>query len=316
MIGFNALSQAAFDIRLPPDAAVRLAPPSDADGETWWQIGEETWLRALPRKSVMLDNPDETRVAQASFRSDYPRLAVDEDADWINAPDALNALADDLVAGLKRRLAASVPVLPTRAPVHPPSELHLDWPARGPGDPVVRRQRRLAELAALTGYAGRMAETDRKSDPSVEDLRARLLRHVSAVPRPAEARLRLAPEGHGGLALTWDQAGNPDLLWGAAAISWHDPSRAVRYTPLSPGDAGEKRRLGASAQLLAMATAVEAATGGCAVPLRLGFRTAFDRTLTATLRISPEQWGFDLATMVHRLKHAHVPTELRLRMER
>jgi len=316
MIDEESLAGIGFDATLPADAPARLALPPDAEGQTWWQIGSTTWLRALPVKSVLIHKPDQSQSAQASFRSDYPGIAVDEDAEWVSGSEALQGLADDLVAGLKRQLAASVPALPTRAAVPLPSELQLDWPDAVAGDPVIRRHRRLAGLEALTSYTERAdAELEKDADPGSEDLSARLLRHLSAIPRPAYAKLQLAVQENGGLALTWDQAGNPDLLWGTSVILWAAPSRTVQFSPLLPSEADEKRRLGACAHLLAMATAVEAATGGCAVPLRLGFRTVFERSLTATLTMHPDQWGFVLARVVHRLPKGHLPEGFHLSIE-
>lgn len=313
MIDEESLAGIGFDATLPADAPARLALPPDAEGQTWWQIGSATWLRALPVKSVLIHKPDQNQSAQARFRSDYPGIAVDVDADWVSGSEALQWLADDLVAGLKRQIAASVPALPTRAAVPPPSELQLEWPDAGAGDPVIRRHRRLAGLAALTKYTERAeAELETDPDPSGENLSARLLRHLSAIPRPADTRVQLAVQDAGGLVLMWDQIGNPDLLWGTSAVSWHGPSRAVQFSPLSPGDAEVERQFGACAHLLAMATAVEAATGGSAVPLSIRYRTVFGRTLAATLTVSPEQWGFDLARVVHRLSKGHLPEDFRL----
>lgn len=316
MIDEGSILRIGFDETLPADAPARLALPPDAEGQTWWQIGSTTWLRALPVKSVLIYKPDQSESAQARFRSDYPGIAVDVDADWVSGSTALQGLADDLVAGLRRQFAASVPALPTRAAVPPPSELQLDWPDAGAGDPVIRRHRRLAGLEALTSYTERAdAEFEKDPDPGGEDLSARLLRHLSAIPRPADTRVQLAAQDPGGLLLTWDQSGNPDLLWGTSVVIWDGPSRAVQFSPLSPGDAEEGRQFGACAHLLAMATAVEAATGGCSVPLRLGFRTMSERTLTAMLTVLPEQWGFDLARVVHRLPKGQLPEGFRLSIE-
>lgn len=316
MIDDDSLAGIGFDATLPADAPARLALPPDAEGETWWQIGSATWLRALPVKSVLIHKPDQSGSAQARFRSDYPGIAVDEDADWVSGSEALQGLADDLVAGLKRQLAASVPALPTRAAVPPPSELQLEWPDAGASDPVIRRHRRLAGLAALTRYTERAeAELEMDPDPSGENLSTRLLRHLSAIPRPADTRVQLAVQDPGGLLLTWDQTGNPDLLWGTSVVMWDGPSRAVQFSPRLPSETDEKRRLGACAHLLAMATAVEAATGGSAVPLRLGFRTVFGQILTATLTVHPDQWGFDLAHMVQNVRQGQMPEDFILRMK-
>lgn len=316
MIDEESLVGIGFDATLPADAPARLALPLDAEGQTWWQIGSTTWLRALPAKSVLVHKPDQSRSAQARFRSDYPGIAVDEDAEWVSSSSALQGLADDLVDGLKRQLAASVPALPARAAVPPPSESQLDWPDAGAGDTVIRRHRRLAGLAALRTYAQRAdAEIEKEPDLWGENMSTHLLRHLSAIPRPADTRVQLAAQEHGGLVLSWDQAGNPDLLWGTSAVSWHGPSRAVQFSPLSPGDAEVERQFGACAHLLAMATAVEAATGGSVVPLRIRYRTLFNRTLTATLTVSPKQWGFDLAQVVLRLSKGYLPEDFRLSIE-
>lgn len=316
MIDEESLAGIGFDATLPADTPARLALPPDAEGQTWWQIGSTTWLRALPANSVLVHKPDQSESAQAKFRSDYPGIAVDVDADWVSGSMALQGLADDLVAGLKRQLAASVPALPARAAVPPPSEVQLDWPDGAPGDPMIRRHRRLAGLDALTSYLER-ADTELEEDPDLlgENLSTRLLRHLSAIPRPTDTRVQLAAQEHGGLVLSWDQVGNPDLLWGTSAVSWHGPSRAVQFSPLPPGDAEEERRFGACAHLLAMATAVESATGGCSMPMRLCYRSVFDRTITAMITISSEQWGFNLAIAVHELSKGQLPEEFRLNIE-
>lgn len=316
MIKEESLAGIGFEATLPADAPARLALPADVEGQSWWQIGSTTWLRALPAKSVLVHKPDQSRSVEARFRSDYPGITVEEDAEWVSGSLALQELADDLVAGLKRQLAASVPALPTRATFPPPSELQLDWPDAGAGDPVIRRRRRLAGLDALTSYTER-ADAEHKKDPEPrgEDLSTCLLRHLSAIPKPADVRVQLAAKDHGALVLSWDQVGNPDFLWGTSALSWHEPSRAVQFSPLSSGDAEEERQFGACAHLLAMATAVEAATGGSAIPLRIRYRTVFDRTLAATLTVSPEQWGFDLAKVVFGLSKGYLPEDFRLSIE-
>lgn len=317
MIDEVSLPKIGFDETLPADAPVRLALPPAVKGETWWQIKSSTWVRALPGKSVVIQNPDKSRSTQARFRSDFPGIAVDEDADWVSASDALQVLADELAAGLKRQLAASVPALPTRAAVTPLSELQLDWPGGGDGNFVIRRHRRLAGQEGLTKYTGRTAaEMEKDSDLTRESPSARLLRHLSAIPRPADARVQLVVQEHGSLMLSWEHVGNPDLLWGTFGVEWHGPSRAVQFPPLSPGDATEKRQLGVCVQLLAMATAVEAATGGSAIPLLLLYRATFDHILEATLTIKPEQWGFDLPQLVDQIMQGQIPGDLNFHMEK
>jgi hypothetical protein len=316
MIDEVSLPKIGFDETLPADAPVRLALPPAVKGETWWQIKSSTWVRALPGKSVVIQNTDKSRSTKVRFRSDLPGIAVDEDADWVSNTDALQVLAEELTAGLKRQLAASVPALPTRAVVTPLSELQLDWPGGGDGDFVIRRHRRLAGQAGLTKYTGRTAaEMEKDIDLTRESHSARLLRHLSAIPRPADARVQLVAHQHGSLVLSWEHVGNPDLLWGTFGVEWHGPSWAVRFPPLSPGYAAEKRQLGACTQLLAMATAVEAATGGSAIPLLLLYRTTFDHILEATLTIKPEQWGFDLPQSVAQIMQGQIPDDLSFRMD-
>lgn len=316
MIEEESLAGIEFEAILPADAPARLALPAEAEGQNWWQIGSTTWLRALPAKSVLVHKPDQSRSVEARFRSDYPGITVEEDAEWVSDSPALQGLADDLVAGLKRQLAASVPALPTRATFPPQSELQLDWPDAGAADPVIRRHRRLAGLDALTSYTERAyAEFEKDPDHRDEDLTTCLLRHLSAIPKPAEVRVQLAAQDHGALVLSWDQVGNPDLLWGTSAVSWHGPSRTVQFAPLPPGDAEEERRFGACAHLLAMATAVDSATGGCSMPMRLCYRSVFDRTITAMLTISSKQWGFYLAIAVHELSKGQLPEDFRLNIE-
>lgn len=317
MIDEESIPNIGFDETFLANAPVRLALPPSVKGETWWQIKRSTWVRALPGKSIVIQNPGTGRLTQARFRSDLPGIAIDEDADWVRASDELQVLADELVAGLKWQLAASVPALPTRAAVTPLSDLQLDWPDGVDGDFVTRRRRRLSGMADLTKYTGRAAaEMETDIDLSGESLSARLLRHLSAIPRPADARVQLVVKEHKGLVLSWEHVGNPDILWGTIGVEWHGLSRTVHFPPPSPGDATEKRRLGVCVQLLAMATAVEAATGGSAIPLVLLYRATFDHTLEAMLTIKPEQWGFDLPQFVDQITQGQVPSNLSFCMEK
>jgi hypothetical protein len=65
-----------------------------------------------------------------------------------------------------------------------------------------------------------------------------------------------------------------------------------------------------------MATAVEAATGGSAIPLLLLYRTTFDHILEATLTIKPEQWGFDLPQSVDQIMQGQIPGDLSFRIDK
>lgn len=314
MIDADALAAARFDVTLAADAAARLTPPPEMDDEIWWQIGDATWLRALPHRSVQIREPGEGQSTTVRFRRDGPGLEADRDADPVWAADAVKGLAAELVEGLLRQLDASVPALPSRAPPLPPAEPQLDWPGGAPGRPEARRRRRLAASAALSDYLGRVGQGEAGTVPagaSARDLSERLIRHLSAIPRPAETRLSLSSEAGGGPVLSWTQPGNPELLWGAAEVCWNGMSRSVGVARLPPGQADEKCRLGAWAHLLAMATAVEAATGGVAVPLRLHFGTEGDRPVTATFTILPSHWGFDLPRLVQAAGQGRVPEAFR-----
>lgn len=314
MIDHDLAAGEGFDVTLPPNASARLALPPDAEGETWWQIGSATWVRAVAGKATLIEGIDKTQVTQVRFRTDRPGLVVDDDPGWVNETDALKGLAAEVVDGLARQLKASVPTLPLRAPPLPLSELQLDWPVGSVHHAAARRWRRMAGSAALTRYTQGAAEDAGQAAGSGANLSARLLHHLSAIPRPAEARVHLVSEPDTGLVLSWEQIGNPDLLWGAEAISWSKLTRVVLCAPLSPEKAVEERRLGALAHLLAMATAVEAATGGCAVPLQLCFCTMGASKMAATLTISPSDWGFELPRMVRMVGHGQVPDAFRLRV--
>jgi hypothetical protein len=311
MIGPNALSHALFDLTLPANARARLAPPPEVDGELWWRIGGSTWVQTLQIKSVQVKKPEEEdRSSQARFRADLPGLEVDEDADWVWASDAVKGLAAELVQGIVLELNASVPALPTRTRTVPPNDPQLEWPASGPGLPKALRQRRLEGLAALVKYLDRVAQDDVErpaTAASAHDLSGRLIHHLSAIPRPTETRLSLSRGGDDHLVLSWEQTGNPDLLWGVSKLTWGEKSRYVRVIGLPADKADERRRLGAWAHLLAMATAVESATGGLAVPLQLRYTTMAGRPLTATITISPAQWGFDLPRLVQVVGREEVP---------
>lgn len=315
MNGLESLSEAGFDVKLPANAVARLVPPRSADGETWWKVGTATWLRALPRKSVSIQQPEGSAVAWAGFRADVPGLEVDGDAAWVNDSDALIKLADDLVDGLVSQIRASVPTLPARMPGGRSSELQLDWPTGGPAFPEARRGLRMARSRELAGYIARIdAETAQAATPSTPESIAatQLLDHLSAIPRPTDTRVSLSLHEEGGLVLSWEQKGNPDLLWNAATLSWNAVSRRVEVVPRSAESAEERRRLGAFAQLLAMATAVEAATGGCSVPLRLRFSTVHSQTLLATMTVLPTEWGYDLPRLVRMVAEGDVPDTLDL----
>ena len=318
MIDPDVLSRARFRVTLPANAPARLAPPPEDDGGPWWRIGGATWVRALPKRSVLVQKPDDVRSILVRFRSDGPGLEMDEDAGWVRNSDAVKGLAAELVEGILRQFDASVPALPTIAQPLPPTEPQLDWPDGAPGLPEARRWHRLAGSVALAEYLDRVARDEGGDRPAAaaptKDVANRLVHHLSAIPRPAEARMSLSWEGDGGPVLSWDQTGNPELLWRARALSWGQRSCNVVVTRLPPEEADGQRRLGVWAHLLAMATAVESATGGVGVPLRLRYRTVGDRPVTATFTISPAQWGFELPRLVQVAGQGQVPGGLRLRI--
>lgn len=316
MIEADALSQALFDITLPANGAARLAPPTKTGDQNWWRVGAATWVRALPKRSVRVQKPDETTSIKAHFRTTSPGIKFDKDREWARASDAVKGLAADLVEGILRQLDSSVPALPTRARFLPPSESQLDWPVVERGNPEARQRQRLAGSAALSNYFDNVAcasfEKNVSSDAPASDLSERFIRHLSAIPRPAEVRLSLARNADHDPVLSWEQTGNPELLWGAAEISWNDRSDAVVVVQLRSEEAEGKIRLGVWAHLLAMATAVEAATGAVAVPLRMRYRTVGDRAVSADFAISPTQWGFDLPRLVQAAMQGQVPEDFHI----
>lgn len=309
------LSLALFDVTLPANAPARLALPSDEEPDAWWRVGDATWLRALPLRSIQVQKPDEIRFTYARFKKDGSGLEVGENADWVRESDAVKGLAAELVEGLVRQLDASVPALPTRARPLPLSEPQLDWPATGTAPPEALRRRRLAGLTALGDYFDLVAPPVKEDSSAIEPNgklpSGHMLRHLSAIPRPAEARVSLSKDGGDAHVLSWEQSGNPELLWGAAELSWDEKSRSLSVVRLPHEEAERKFRLGSWAHLLAMATAIEAATGGLNLPLRLRYRTGGGRPVTTTFTVAPGQWGFILAELVQGVSLGKVPEGLR-----
>lgn len=311
MTGYDDLRRAIFAVTLPANAPARLAPPSGADTGTWWQLGEATWVCALPKKSVQVQKPDGTTVAEVCFRAGGPGLATDQCNDWVWAEDATQALAAELLVGIMGHLDASVPALPARAKPRPQNDTQLDWSGGGSGRPDARRRQMLAGSKALSDYLGRVeTRTGNGSDPNPSPdggLAGRLIRHLSAIPRPADMALSLEWDGADAPVLSWHQKGNTDLLWGASELSFGDLSRVVGTARLSPEDAIKHRRLGAWGHLLAMATAVEAATGGLDFPLQLRFCTEGDLPVMAGVTVDPSLWAFDIARLVRSAEEGHIP---------
>jgi hypothetical protein len=311
MTGYDDLRRAMFAVTLPANAPARLAPPSEAGTGTWWQVGEATWVRALPRKSVQVQKLDDTSVAEVCLRADRPGLATDHEQDWVWAEDATKALAAVLLVGIMGHLDASVPALPARAKPTPPDDPQLGWPGGGSGLPDARRRHRLAGSKALSDYLGRVeswAGSGCDPDPHpYGGLAGRLIRHLSAIPRPADMALSLEWDGTNPPVLSWHQKGNPDLLWGASELSFGDLSGLVGTARLSPEDAIERCRLGAWGHLLAMATAVEAATGGLRVPLQLWFCTEGDQPVTAGVTVDSSLWGFEIVRLVRSAAEGYIP---------
>lgn len=314
MTGSDPFARAVLEVILPANAPARLAPPPKDDPDRWWRIGGATWVRALSKQSVQVRTPDKTRVTEARFRTGCPGLVLDEDADWVRASNAVKGLAKELVEGIRYRLDASVPALPALARPIRPVELHLHWPGGGGGTPEMRRAHRLAGSTALTDYLEQAAHEEAgESQPdlvSPQHLASRLVRQLSVIPRPAETRLSLSLNANGEPILSWEQQGNPDLLWAASEVLWQKMSCKVFTAQLSIEQADTRRRLGAGAHLLAMATAVEATTGGVGVPLHLRYHTAADRPVTAAITILPGQWGFDLPVQVQGVTQGVEPAGL------
>lgn len=315
MIDGQDLGRALFDVTLEPNAAARLAPPPESGLGNWWKLGGATWIRVLPKQSVQVQKPDEAQLVEVRFRADGPGLEADENADWVWAEDAVKGLAAELILGILRQLDAAVPALPARARSLSPEDPQLDWPRSGVSHPEDRRRRRLARSVSLADYLGRIDQTAGEvaaADPEQSyDLADRLIRHLSAIPRPAEARIFLswnAPEDDP--VLSWEQKGDPELLWGASELSYDELSRNVAAARLPPEEAGIRCRLGACGHLFAMGSAVEAATGGLAVPIRLRYRTVGARPVTATLTVAPSQWGFDIPRMVQAVGQGQIPDGL------
>jgi hypothetical protein len=311
MIRSFDLEKAKFDVALPANAPARLAPPPATDAGTWWQVGGATWVQALPRRSVQVKKPEENLFAQIRFLADEPGLASDLSEGWVWAVEETKALASDMVLGIRRQLDASVPALPFRANSLPPPDPQLAWPDGVPGRTGVHWRRRLEESAALASYLGQVegdASERRDREPArVSGVAGRLIRHVSAIPRTAETRISLSWKSGDNPILSWDQRGNPELLWGVCELTFSELSRKVVTTRLPPEQADRQRRLGSCRHLFAMASAVEAATGGLSVPLQLRYRTACDRSVTANFTIAPGHWGFELPQMVLGARQGQMP---------
>jgi hypothetical protein len=316
MTGYEDLRRAMFAVTLPANAPARLAPPREANTGTWWQVGEATWVRALPKKSVQVEKPDGTIVAEVCFRGDGPGIATDHEQDWVWAQDATKALAAELLVGIMAHLDSSVPALPARAKPTPADEPQLDWPGGALGLPDARRSQRLAGSKALSDYLGRVDTwTGNERDPDPDGgLAGRLIRHLSAIPRPADMALSLQWDGANAPLLSWHQKGNPDLLWGASELSFGELSGPVGTARLAPGDAIERRRLGAWGHLLAMATAVEAATGGLSVPLQFRFCTEGDQPVTAGVTVDSSLWGFEIVRLVRSAVEGYIPETFTFKM--
>jgi len=314
MIDPDTISQALFDVTLLANAQVRLSSPPKLAGLSWWRIGSAAWVQALPATSVEVRHPDEDRKSEVRFRADRPGLEGDEDADWVWASDAVMGLAAKLVDGILLQLDASVPALPTRAQSVLPTDLELDWLGAGAGKAALRRLRRQADSAALAAYLDRVAFDDAGDHPSTAEtvnvLSRRLVRELSAIPRPADSRVSLARADEKGFSLSWEQTGSPELLWGASQLTWSKASRFVVVSRLPPDVIDQRRRLGAWVHLLAMATAVESATGGLAVPLHLKFRTSGSRLVSTAFTMVPKQWGFDLPRLVQDAREGKVPENI------
>lgn len=309
---------AIFSVTLPANAPARLKLPPEDDADNWWPVGGTTWVRALSGRSVQVKKPSDGTIAEVRFRGDGPGLMADQDEDWVWAADATKALAAELLLGILRHLDASVPALPVRAMPNQQNDPHLNWPGGDAGTPEVRQRRRFAGSKALSEYLGLVeAVISNDADPAPDNgLAARLIRHLSAIPRPAEVSLSLDLGKSDIPVLSWVQEGDPDLLWGANKISFGDLSGGVATVKLSDQDVFEQRRLAAWAHLLSMATAIEAATGGLDVPLELRFSTKGDQTVTAVFYAEPQLWGFEIVQFVRKLAESEIPQTFTIHTDR
>ncbi|MCC5973845.1 MAG: hypothetical protein JJT81_07295 [Rubellimicrobium sp.] len=316
MISAEQIRGALFEVRLPANTPARLSASPDGDGGPWWRLGGATWIQALPKRSLRIKQPEGDGFAEVRFRVDRAGLEVDEDADWVWEVDEVKGFAARLLLEILRQLDASVPVLPVRAAPRPPDVPQLDWPGGGPALPEVRRRSRTIGSSALSSYLDqveRYADARTTSDPAA-GLVDRLIRHLSVIPRPAETLLSLSwndPEE--APVLSWEYRGSPELLWGASEISFGEGFQNVAVAALPPCEREERLRLGAFGQILAMASAFEAATGGLSIPLELNFRTAHHRRMDASFTVTEEAWGFDIPWMVLKAGQGHVPDGLSLR---
>lgn len=288
---------------LEPNAPVLLTPPTDAATESWWQIDDGTWVRALPLPELRIQGAEDDMVATVRVRSDGLGLEADSEADWVWTADETMGLSARLLEGLLDQLNRSMPQLPARAAAKPIVEPLLTWQRASDGlSHEARRKMRLLQSQNLLTHSkavAALAEGDEVgSSPSGHA--ARLLHHFRAIPRVSKTRLSLAPsEIDGGLVLEWRQEGDPDVLWGARFLTVTGRIFRIKVETRAQDEAQRHRILGAQGQLFAMATAFEAATGGAEVPILFRFLCADNPQFEATLTLGPTDWGFELPSMIH-----------------
>jgi hypothetical protein len=319
MISFDLLTETQFELELPANAPARIEQPVLREYENWWKIGTSTWIEALPQKSMRAVHQDSGDLAEIRFCADKPSLEILTGGDWAIGSDAWQGLAAQLLGGVVDRVDASVPSIPVRRSRLRGSEKTLAWPSSG--DPTVasRRQIRTARSKSLETYF----EVSGNPEVDVEDgdqtaqasrLRRALQQYLSTPPRPAAMRLSLTATPGAMPELACAHGGRPTLLWGADRAMWN-PDRGLITTRTRDIEAANLRRnLGASAQLLALATAVEAATGGIECSMRFVYTVQVTKAQrwVAELTVLPDQWGYDMAQWVRMVLDGICPEGVRV----
>lgn len=319
MILLGDLETVTLSALLEPNAAVLLTPPTDATHGSWWQIDHGTWVQALSLAELRIQGAEEDMLATVRVRADGASLEADSDADWVWDDDETMGLAARLLEGILDRLDRSMPQLPTRAAAKPIGEPLLKWPRAGDGlSPDARRKMRLIQSQNLLEHSkavAALANADEiQSNPSGHA--ARLLHHFQAIPRVAKTRLSVAPSViAGGLVLEWRQEGDPDVLWGARFLTLTGRNFRIKVEARSADEVQRHRLLGAQGQLVAMATAFEAATGGAEVPVQFRFLCTTNPEFEARLTLEPKDWGFELPFLLHNLGR-HPPVSDRIKLYR
>lgn len=310
MTAEKPLQNALFDVQLSANAPVRLVSPPTKKDETWWKLGDGNWVKSISHRIVLIENPESGEVVEATFKKKTAGIKLQKNVVWAKSSDEVQELASFLLGELSEAIKRAMSRVPMRARIRKSSENWLQWQNHTSKTFEGRRSCRAAHSLALAKYFSRDAEKIDFGKPEVGNgLDAQLLRHLSAIPRPSDVHLRLFLNDDGIHELSWKQNGTPELIWGAADISWNNERLGAEVTSRPLEEMENKLRGGAFKHLLAMATAVEAATGGIPVPVRLAYRSDCDQPVSAALTIAPDQWGFLLPSWVKMSEGGHTPEE-------